>query len=462
MNKYVSGKSYDVVVVGGGSAGVASAIAAAKNGAKTLLIESGTNLGGEMLSGIPVDGCLNSRGEWITGGIIRELFSECEQYNGYVGVMSDWRALWVVCIDPEVMKYVIVKNLKRHGVDILLYSFADNVLIEEDKIAGVFVKNKSGSTLYRAKMVIDASGDGDIAVLAGAPYEIGKKTELQPVSMVFRMSNVDTIDLLTFVRDHPENVSLGESAVIHTSNEESALGLYKQGFPKVFFVSDGPLLGSAIDDGIIYPCSMLAITPVSTPRKEVSINSTRLAGIDSTDTEELSGALPPLLDQVFQAVNFLKERVPGFENSNFSALAPRIGIRESRRVMGDYVLTKEDVLEAKKRPDGIAKGGHEYDVHGAGKEHVRLQLKDGGSYDIPYGSIIPRNLNNVFIPGRHLSATIEAHSTARVMGTCMAMGEAAGTAAALCSAEGIATRELEVERLRTILRSQGAVLDGTY
>ncbi|MBL8702205.1 MAG: FAD-dependent oxidoreductase, partial [Alphaproteobacteria bacterium] len=179
-------------------------------------------------------------------------------------------------------------------------------------------------------------------------------------------------------------------------------------------------------------------------------------------TEALSGALPRLIDQAWLAAEFLKRRVPGFERAVFSGLAPRIGIRETRRIIGREVLDTQDVLTGRKRPDGIGKGAHELDVHGAGKVHRREMIKDGGSYDIPFGCLVPLNTRNLLVAGRCLSATREAHGSARVMGTCMAMGQAAGTAAALCAAEDQPISQLSIAALRDRLRDQGAVLETQY
>ena len=206
----------------------------------------------------------------------------------------------------------------------------------------------------------------------------------------------------------------------------------------------------AIADGEMYQSSMIAVTPISLARKEVSINSTRIGNLDATQTSQLSRALPDLLEQVWMGVNFMRKYVPGFENAVFSGIAPRIGIRETRRVMGEYVLTKEDVMQARKREDGIGKGAHELDVHGSGVKHVRSTIKDEGSYDIPYDCLVPRNVKNMFVAGRCFSSTRDAHSSARVMGTCMAMGQAAGTAAAWCAASPTwkgDVREVDVQAL---------------
>jgi len=459
----IARRRVDVLVVGAGSAGVAAAIAAARNGARTLLVDAGPMAGGELVSGLPLNAVLNARGEWVAGGVVRELLDDCDRMGGLVPPYFDWRSLWLVCVDPEVMKLAVMRALKAAGVDLLLYSFAEDVLVEDGRVAGVFVLNKQGRTLVEADVVIDCSGDGDIAAAAGAPTERGGDgTRFQPVTLIFRMVGVEPEPLLDFVRRHPGNVALGECLLEPCSEAECAEALYRQGVPSAFFDGRRPLLADAIERGELFPCGLLAVCPVSTARREVSLNTTRIADLDATRTESLSDALPALMEQVWTASAFLRNRVPGFERAIFSGIAPRIGIRETRRIMGEYVLTREDVLHGRKRPDGIAKGAHELDVHGAGKEHRREMIAEGGSYDIPYTTLLPRGISNVMVAGRCLSATREAHGSARVMGTCMGMGQAAGTAAAMSVAEGAPLRQLSVPALRDLLKQQGAVLDGTH
>ena len=467
MSQVIHQQDYDVVVLGGGAAGVVAAIAASRIGAKTVLVDAGPMIGGEMLSGIPIDGCLSSRGEWVVGGVIRELFAECDKRGGYIGPIDDHRCLWVVAIDPEVMKLAVVDLVRRAGVDLLLYTFAEDVVVENGAVRGVIVLNKSKRTLLRGKVVIDCTGDADIAVAAGAPFEMGDAASgnLQPVTMVYRMQGVDAPRLLQFVREHPEHFGLAEYKDRGMTRQQAAEGLAKQGLAKVFLVADGPLMQEAIRNGEMYKSSMIAVTPISLQRREVSINSTRIGYLDATQTDKLSNALPDLLDQVELGVKFMRKYVPGFENAVYSGIAPRIGIRETRRIVGEYVLTRDDIMNAVKREDGIGKGAHELDVHGQETDHIRSSIKDGGSYDIPYGCLVPKGVRNVLVAGRCLSATREAHSSARVMGTCMAMGQAAGTAAGMCALdEGWQgdVRTVRTSVLRSSLKSQGAVLDGTY
>ncbi|MBL8669394.1 MAG: FAD-dependent oxidoreductase [Alphaproteobacteria bacterium] len=460
-------ETYDVVVLGGGAAGIAAAVGAAKHGARTLIVDAGPMIGGELVSGIPLDGCLSSRGEWVVGGAVRELLAECDKLGGYIGPIRDYRSLTIVCYDTEIMKIAVVNWVRRHKIDLLLYTFAHDVVVSDGRVTGLVVLNKNQRTLLKAKLFIDCSGDGDLAIGAGAPFEVGDaaKGELQPVTLVFRMQGVDAPKLLQFVRDHPENFGLGEYAGLNLTKAQCAEALQKQGLPKVFIVAEGPVLGAAIASGEMYKTSMIGATPISLARKEVSVNTTRIGHLDATRTDKLSQALPDLMEQVWKCATFLQKRVPGFDQAVYSGVAPRIGIRETRRVMGEYVLNDDDVKEARKRPDGIAKGAHEYDIHLAGTGHIRHAIKDGGSYDIPYGTLVPKGLKNVLVAGRCMSATRGAHSTARVMGTVMAMGEAAGTAAAMCAtanAWGGDVREVQVPRLRDVLKAQGAVLDGTH
>lgn len=466
MSRKLEHESWDVLVIGGGAAGIGAAVAAERNGARVLMVDAGPMIGGELVSGIPVDGCLSSRGEWVVGGVCRDLFAECERLGGYIGPINDYRSLHVVAVDPEIMKIAVVNLVQKAGVQMRLYTYADDVVMEKGRVRGVVVVNKGRRALIEAKVVIDASGDGDVALAAGAPFDVGdaSKGELQPVTLLFRMVGVESETLLRFARDHHENFGFGEYEGIGLTPKQCAEALYKQGLPKLFVVANGPVMRAAITAGELHRSSMIGITPTSMARKEVSLNTTRVGHLDATDTPKLSAALPELIKQVWECAGFLKKRMPGFENAVFSGLAPRIGIRETRRILGEYVLSDDDVAEARKHADGIAKGGHEIDVHLAGTGHMRRAIKDGGSYDIPYRTLLPRGLANMFVIGRCFSSTRVAHSSARVMGTCLAMGQAAGTAAAMASSANAWSgdlRDIEVPRLRDMLRAQGAVLEGT-
>jgi len=460
----VSAKTeFDVIVVGAGSAGVAAAIASARHGARTLLVESAPMIGGELISGIAMLGCLSTRGDWIVGGVVTDLLDRLKPRGGYIGPVFDYRALHLVCFDTELMKIAVMEAVAEAGVQVLVQTFFHGI---EMHAAGAVVRvlHKGGEARYRARVVIDCSGDGDVAVAAGARSEMGAPGSglLQPPSLVYRVCNVEAEPLLRFVREHPQHFGLGDYPGLGMTAQQCADALYAQGQPKVLLRGTQGLLKAAIEAGEMYPTSVLAVVPTSNARKEVSINSTQLAGVDGTRAASLSAALPQLMAQVDRGLAFLRRRVPGFEHAVLAGVAPKIGVRETRRIVGDIVLREEDIMQGRKRADGIAKGGHELDIL-AVDGHRHETIAEGGSYDIPLGCLIPDGLRGLLVAGRCASSTREAQSSLRVMGTCMAMGQAAGTAAALCARDpgwGGDVREVDPARLRRTLIDDGAVLEG--
>ncbi len=447
---------YDTCVVGGGAAGISAAISAAKNGARVLLVESTSVLGGDLLSGLPIDGCLTTAGEWIVGGVLTELLEGCEKLDGYIGAIYDRRNIWVVMVSPAVMGYVVLQKLAEHGVDILPYTQVTDVKVEGGHIASLLAKNKTAQILITADTYIDCTGDGDISYMCGVPYEMGGADgELQPMTMVFHIRGVDPKRLLAFALEHPENCGLGENPNIKKTPRELAQELYDLGIPKLFFSSKGPLLKGAIERGELNT-SMLAFNPNAKDGSVLTVNTTRQSGKDCLSGEALGETMLSLTEQVKSAFLFIKNNIPGCENAVFDGIAPRLGVRETRRIKGEYYLTGEEVAEGTKRIDGVAKGGHEIDVHGAGTNHIRKTIKDAGAYDIPFGCLLPLGVDNLLMAGRCISADRVAHSSARVMGTCIAMGEAVGLAAAIGKEMGIPARKVDVQTLRERLKKQGA------
>jgi hypothetical protein len=452
-----------IVVIGGGSAGVAAALAAANAGARTLLVERDPLLGGDLISGLPILGCRNSLGEQIVGGVAAELIAACSQRGGYVGPVFDWRTLWGECVDPVALRLAIVEALADRGVELLLGRAVSGVAADGGSVGELTLCGSDGAQRVEAEFVVDCTGDAAIAHAAGAECELGGPGgEFQPVSLVFQMANVDARPLLRYVRDHPGEAILADNPIIGRSPAECAEELYEAGHPYMALSAEGSLLGDAIASGEMYPCTAIFMSPTSTQRREVTLNSTRLADLDATDPRELSRALPVLIAQVERCVAFARKRLPGFGEATLARVAPRIGIRETRRLISEHVLSAEEVIEGRKCAEVVAKGGHHVDIHGSGTYQKRVPVSGGRSYDIPYGCLIPRTLANVLVAGRCLSSTREANGSARVMGTCMATGQAAGVAAALCALEGHSdVRELPLELLQRTLRAQAAILDGT-
>ncbi|MFP3904722.1 MAG: FAD-dependent oxidoreductase [Armatimonadota bacterium] len=455
------GPTYDVAVVGAGAAGVAAALASAKTGARTLLIERDPFPGGDLISGLPILGTCDSRGNTIVGGVLDELLDACSRLGGYVGCIFDWRTCWGVCVDPEVMRLVIVDALKQHGVELMLGGPVRDVDATEKRVHSLYVAGNGDDSPIEANFVVDCTGDAAVTCLAGGECEKGGPGgELQPVSLIFQMGPVDYGELLRFVRDCPGEAILADNPIIEKSAKKCALALYEDSYPYVALSAEGWLLGSAIQSDEMYPCTAIFMSPTSLSRRELTLNTTRLPNVDATDSRKLSRALPVLVEQVKTCVRFAQEKIPGFEKARLTRVAPRIGVRETRRIIGEHILTTEEVLEARQSPEGIALGGHHVDIHGTGTDQKRIPVTDGGSYGIPYGCLLPRTLENVLVGGRCLSSEREANGSARVMGTCLATGQAAGTAAALCAdRDCLNVRNLPVNVLQETLRRDGAVLD---
>lgn len=458
---------YDVMVVGAGSAGIAAATSAARNGARTLLIDAGPTIGGELLTGMTIDGAINARGERIVGGVIDDLLRECKSLGGYVRELCDWRLIQYIAYDPEFMKIAVPRVVFGAGVDVRLMSHADEVARQGDRIEAVVVRDRAGRRLITADVFVDCSGDGDLCAMANCdmlPPDEGVPP--QPVSLMFRMAGVETKPLLEFVRQHPEYFALGESDAIRggRTDKEIAEELWRQGEPCVFLKSDGAFLGGAIKSKEMFPTALIMIQPTSAARREVCINATRVTLRDPLASKAYGQAFNDLVEQVQTCSKFLTGHVPGFQNATISGLAPRLGVRETRRVLGDEILSGDDVFHAKKRDDGVAKGSHHIDIHQDGAGQIRIAVENGGSYDIPFSSLIPKGLSNAMVAGRCFSADRRANGSARTMGPCLAMGQAVGLAA-VYAANTNATpdvRAIDFKGFRKKLQEQGAILEGTH
>lgn len=408
----------DVLVAGGGPGGFAAAIAAARNGADTLLIERYGFLGGMATMGLVNPFMTFWAGqEQIVEGILQELVDRLTALGAY-GKGSR------TAFDPEAYKHVCDLMAVESGVRLLFHTTLTDASAEGQSIASVEIANKSGKSLVEAKVYIDGTGDADLAYLAGAQCEKGRDEDglTQPVTLNFRVCNVD-----------PDRIPSRDerNRLYDVAKAEGRLDCPRENILMFYTTRAG----------------------------EMHFNQTRVTGIDGTSAEDLTRAELEARRQMWQFLEFLRRDMAGFENAEISQSGPQIGIRESRRVIGDHVLTEDEVLEARKFEDGVARGSYDVDIHNpTGAGTVIKRLNPGESYDIPYRCLTPLGLDNLLIAGRPISATHEAHSSLRIMPICMAIGQAAGTAAALSARDGVAPRRLDVSLLRSTLRSQGANL----
>jgi ribulose 1,5-bisphosphate synthetase/thiazole synthase len=408
---------HDVIIVGGGTAGVAAAVAARRNGADAILIERYGFLGGTMTAGLVNPFMTFHAGEeQIIQGIFQEILDRLESLNGY-----DERTK---AFDNEVMKLVTDQMVMEAGVKLLLHTYVVDAIMQENTIRGVEIYNKSGRQAILGKVVVDASGDGDVAVMAGAVYEKGRKEDglTQPMTLNFKMGGVD-------VEKMP-----AEREINRLFEEAKSKG-------KVRIPRENVLWFPTIRKG------------------EVHFNTTRVVKADGTKVEDLTYAEVEGRRQMVELVRFLKEKVSGFEDAYLLMSGTQIGIRETRRIIGEYVLTGEDIVEAKKFKDVVARGSYPIDIHSpTGEGTVIKSPPFDSSYDIPFRCLVPKRIDNLLIAGRCVSGTHEAQAAIRVIPIVVAIGQAAGTAAALAARLDTPPRELDVSLLQKTLRDQGANL----
>ncbi|WP_062105356.1 FAD-dependent oxidoreductase [Bacillus niameyensis] len=417
----MSNLEYDVIVAGGGPSGIAAAVASARNGAKTLLIERYGFLGGAGTAMMVNPWMTYSAGpKQIIYGVLQELIDGMSDLGMYGHPKQK------TAFDPEALKYVAEHLCLDAGVELLYHTFLGGVKSDENNryIKSVQVANKAGIMEFKAKVFVDTTGDADLAGLAGAEVEKGRAVDSlsQPMTLNFRMANVD-IDRIPSREEMTELYIEAKKRGELKCPRENILWFY------------------ANQEGVIH------------------FNQTRVIKKDATNPWDLTAAEIEAREQVQELVVFLKKYVRGFEDSYLQTTAPQIGVRESRRVMGEYKLTADELLAACKFDDVVALGSYPVDIHNpAGEGTIIQNLKPGEWYDIPYRSLIPKDLDNLIVGGRPISATHEAHSALRVQPIAMAIGQAAGTAAAVCATQGLLPREVDVKLIQKSLLEQGAYL----
>lgn len=422
----MSSAAYDVVVVGAGSSGAVAAIAAARTGARTLVVDRLGFLGGISTSVLDTFYAFYTPGSTphkVVSGIPDEVVARLVAEDAAFERPNTYGAGTGITYDPETLKRVWDGLVVESGADVLLHSFLIGVHVDgERRVTGVDVATKSGVRTIHAEAIVDASGDADVTHLAGGRYERpGEGGRLQSLSTVFRVANVDVA----------RAGAVAKEQLWRLMRDAAESGRY-----------DLPRLEGSIH---------------RTPQRGVMMAlMTRMRNVDATDADALTRAEIEGRRQCHEYWRFLRENVPGYEEAVLVSTSPAVGVRESRRVIGDHVLTADDILSARRFPDQIARCGAPIEDHHDGSDTRWVYLEEGATYGLPYRSLLPVGLEGLLVSGRCFSATHDAHASARSMGTCMAMGQAAGTAAALAAARATTPRELDVADLLARLDADGA------
>lgn len=417
--KSISG-SYNVIVAGGGLAGVMAAVASAREGMRVLLVEKYGFLGGMATAGL-VNPFMNfyergGHGVLANSGLFLNLLL---RMNALGGTRTPHAASYM----EEFMKLALDRICTEYGVKVLFHALVSDVDRNAGEIKNITVSTCSGNIKLTAPIFIDATGDADLSAFAGLEYKLGRDEDglCQPMTLCFRLGNVDW----------------------NRYDRNKADCLYKE-------MQKQGIIKNPRENILVFTLPVENI---------MHLNTTRIVGLNPVDAEDLSASEMTAREQVYEMYKFMKENIAGLENCALLMSAPEIGIRESRRIVGRYEITREDLLGTKKFDDRIARGTYDIDIHNpSGSGTVIEHIPDNDFYTIPYRALIPRNADNLIVAGRPISSTHAAHSSFRVMPITTCIGEAAGAASSLAVKHNCAFCDVPISELQSVLNDRGALI----
>ena len=436
----------DVLVVGAGPAGLMAAEAAAQDKSlKVMLLEQRGYLGGNLTIGLPILSFLGPKGNQVIKGGAQRLIDRLWAKGAASEHKRCANHMSLTIIDPDQTKSTAWDIMDDAGVEVLLYVFVTDTIVENGRVKGVIIESKAGREVILAKTIIDCTGDGDVAFRAGVECTKGDENGgMQPPTLMYLMRGVEMQKLRDAICNEPEKYDMDvmppaqfrEGKFITVGLRGCILEAQKQGYKVP--VARTILITGLNDD-------------------EIWVNMTRVNGVDSTDPASYTRGEHDARRQMYEVTDYLKNFVPGFESAWIERSAAFMGIRESRVIIGKYVMTAKDILEQKSFDDVIAVAGYPVDIHHAqGGDCTMLFCED--AYDIPYRVLVPEHIEGLLVAGRCSSMDHEAMAATRVMSTCMALGEAAGVAARVALADGVAPSQVDVKKVQDALLANGAYL----
>ena len=419
-------QTFDLIVVGGGQAGCAAALAAARDGLSVLLVEASGALGGSATNCLvnpfmPYTTKVEENGEKKRLALSAGIFAEISKALDEDGLFSDPKES--TTFNEESLKVILDRKMAEAGVRVLFHATLCGVKSDGRRLVSVSVATVGGVLTFGAATFVDATGDATLAAYAGVPFRLGRPADslCQPMTLCFRVCNVDT------------------EAAWKSWNDIQTLYKKLQAEGKITNPRENVLIFATRIPGILH------------------FNTTRVVKHNPTDAFSVSEAEAIAREQVVEMVRFLKENFAAFKNASLVSTAASIGVRESRMVEARHVLTQEELVAGTHFEDGVAAGNYDIDIHspdGSGTSHY--YFPDGVYYTIPYRCLLPKDFDNLLVAGRSIGATHEAQASIRIMPICICLGEAAGTAAALAKKAGVDAADVDTDALRRRLREKGA------
>jgi hypothetical protein len=440
-------KKYDVVVVGGGIAGICAAIAARRMDASVLLIEKNMSLGGVLTTSLvnPMM-TFHSPMRQISKGIGQEIVNRLIEKKGAYGHIPDPIGFveTITPFNPDIMKTVLIEFLQKEKVDYLLGSMVSEVKIKSGKITEIVIITTHKKIVIEGSVFIDSTGDGNLCIQAGAPFIEGEndREKVQPMSLLFELSGVKKQQIIDYIKKHPDEFVLGEN----WDFKYLAVAGFYQHMKKIQ------------DYGIQFKRDRLLFFEVPFAGDRVFMNTTRYNGY-AGDPEELTKAQSLGVLDLWRFIDFLRREIPGFKEASFIQQGCSIGVRETTHVIGDYVISSQDLLERKQFRDKIAIGAYPIDLHVPHSEKMKtVKIPYPGEYEIPLRSLFPKKIKNVLLCGRNISADHLAFSAIRTSPLAASTGLAAGINASLSLKYENNVRDVDYKKIQKEILNQGGIL----